>query len=316
MRLDQCDKEQGFKPLPRGAITKTKANNDGMRDISMRFLFIFAKRFIAGQSLQEALPALKKKKDEGFLTTTDILGESVTNADQSKKAATEYCELLETLARNKLELNVSLKPTQLGLDIKSQLCYENVCKVLDKAAENNAYVRIDMEGSDCTDRTLELVSRWHQGYPRVGAVIQAMLKRSPTDVENLIKEGIGIRLCKGAYKEPSTIAFKDKRDVDMQFAELATRLLNSGVYHGIATHDEKLIEHVKAYAKKHGISKDSFEFQMLYGIRQKMQKDLIDDGWNLRIYMPYGDAWFPYSIRRLRERKENVWFMAKNFFRR
>lgn len=283
---------------------------------SMSFLFLFAKRFIAGESLEETLPAIMRTKQAGFFTTVDVLGEGVGNVDQAKDASDEYYRLLEALKNNDLELNVSLKPTQLGLDISERLCYENVCKILDKAEESGAYVRIDMEGSAYTDKTLELVRRWHEGYPRVGAVIQSMLKRSPRDVEDLLKSGIGIRLCKGAYKEPAAIAFKDKADVDNQYAEIAARLLSSGIYHGIATHDEKLINHVKEYAAHHGISKDSFEFQMLYGIRPGLQKDLINEGWRLRVYIPYGRHWLRYTLRRLRERKENIYFVAKNLFRR
>lgn len=284
--------------------------------LARRFLFLFAKRFIAGENLAEALPVIGRKKNLGFFTTVDLLGESVKDAEMSKVSAEDYCRLIETLDHENLEPNVSLKLTQLGLDISTQLCYENVCKVLNKAAEKDSYVRIDMEGSDYTERTLELVKRWHAGYPKVGAVIQAMLKRSPGDVERLLKSGIGIRLCKGAYKEPQDIAFEDKKDVDQQFKELTSKLLESGIYHGIATHDEKMINHAKDFAISNGISKKSFEFQMLLGIRSRLQKQLIEEGWQLRVYIPFGRAWLPYTLRRLRERKENFWFVVKHFFRR
>lgn len=287
-----------------------------VRELSMRFLFLFAKRFIAGETLDEALPVIKKVKDEGWFTTLDILGESVKKSGQSKDVADDYCALLGRLSAEGLDLNVSLKPTQLGLDISSALCFENVCRILDKAAGLGAFVRIDMEGSACTARTLDLVHKWHEVYPRVGAVIQSMLKRSPKDVEALLKKGIGIRLCKGAYKEPHDIAFKDKRDVDLQYSEIMARLLSSGIYHGIATHDEKLIEQAKEYTVHHGISKGSFEFQMLLGIRPALQKRLIEEGWRLRLYIPYGNAWLPYTLRRIRERKENLWFVVKNLVRR
>jgi len=173
-----------------------------------------------------------------------------------------------------------------------------------------------MEGSNATDDTLDLVRRWHQEYPKIGTVIQAMLKRSSNDVETLMKDGIPVRLCKGAYKEPADIAFKDKKDVDRQYAELTAQLLGSGIYHGIATHDEKLINEIKEYATYHDISKDAFEFQMLYGIRSRLQEELLRDGWRVRVYVPYGKHWLKYTIRRLRERKENIWFVAKNLFRR
>jgi proline dehydrogenase len=186
---------------------------------------------------------------------------------------------------------------------------------LEKARELGAFVRIDMEGSATTSRTIELVQAWHKAYAGVGAVIQSMLRRSPKDADALLQDGISVRLCKGAYKEPLHLAFGDKREVDRQFAELATRLIASGIYHGIATHDEKLIEHVKRYAIQHGIQKSAFEFQMLYGIRPKLQKAIIDEGWRLRLYVPFGNAWLPYTYRRLRERKENLWFVVKNLVR-
>lgn len=303
-------------PYVSGRKVLKKKKIDMLRGTSMHFLFLFAKRFIAGESLDEALPVIEKVKNSGFATTVDILGESVTEVGQAKDASDEYCALLSRLSEHYLEMNVSLKPTQLGLDISERLCYENVCKILDKAAETNAFVRIDMEGSAYTDKTLKLVEKWHEGYPGLGTVIQSMLKRSPADVENLLKNGIGIRLCKGAYKESPSIAFKDKKDVDRKFAEIAERLLGSGIYHGIATHDEKLINHIKEYAVQKGISASDFEFQMLYGIRSNLQKQLIDEGWRLRVYLPYGSHWLSYTLRRLRERKENIWFVAKNILRK
>lgn len=293
---------------------KSKVRN--AKETAVRLLFIFAKRFIAGESLEEALPVIRKKKKEGFFTTTDILGESVASADDAKNKAEEYCSLIKTLKDEGLDKNISIKLTQLGLDISTQLCYENVCKILDVASANDTFIRVDMEGSAYTERTLELVHRWHEGYPKVGAVIQSMLKRSPRDVEKLIKSGISVRLCKGAYKEPYDIAFKRRTDVDFQYAEITSHLLSSGIYHGIATHDEKLINHVKEYVTYHGLSKDSFEFQMLLGIRSKLQRDLVKEGWKVRLYCPFGNSWLPYTLRRLRERKENLWFVAKNLVRR
>lgn len=294
---------------------RPKEGIERVKETSMRFLFLFAKRFIAGETLKEALPRIAFKRGEGFLTTTDILGESVSNPEMTKDVVSDYCTLIEALKEYHLDMNVSLKPSQLGLEISEQLCFENVCKILDRAAETKVFARIDMEGSAYTQKTLDLVERWFQGYPYVGAVIQSMLKRSVSDVDRLIKRGIGVRLCKGAYKEPAEIAFKRKEDVDKQYIELAERLLSSGIYNGIATHDERIISHVKKYVSRNNIPKKSFEFQMLYGIRQKLQKDLIREGWRVRLYMPFGDAWLPYTLRRLRERKENFWFIAKNIFR-
>lgn len=282
----------------------------------MNVLFIFAKRFIAGQSMEQALPVVEKLRNDGFGTTLDILGESVTNVSEARAVADDYCRVIRALKEKGLEPNMSLKLTQLGLDISEQLCFDNVAKILVEAGRVGGYIRIDMEGSPYTQKTLEMVKRWHNIYPNVGTVVQAMLKRTPSDVEGLLGENIGIRLCKGAYKEPRDIAFPDKRDVDKQYIALSERLLGSGTYHGIATHDEKIIAHIKEYAVRYGISKDKFEFQMLLGIRRDLQTQLIKDGWRVRVYVPYGSHWLPYTLRRMRERKENFWFVVKNIFRR
>ena len=284
--------------------------------VPMNILFLFAKRFIAGQTFVEALPAVKKLHDEGFGTTLDILGESVTNPVEARAVAEEYCRVIRELRKNGLETNMSLKLTQLGLDISEQLCFDNVAKILIEAGKNDGFIRIDMEGSAYTQRTLDMVKRWHNIYPNIGTVVQAMLCRTSQDVETLLEDGIGIRLCKGAYKEPSDIAFSDKRDVDKQYEALMERLISSGIYHGIATHDEKLIAKAKEHAFRYGIAKDKFEFQMLYGIRRDLQKRLLEEGWRVRIYIPYGSAWLPYTLRRIRERKENLWFVVKNIFRK
>ncbi len=282
----------------------------------MNLLFLFARRFIAGQTLDEALPVVEQLKEKGFGTTLDILGESVTNVSEAKAVAEEYCRVLRTLKERGLEANMSLKLTQLGLDISDNLCFDNVAKILIQAAKLGGFIRVDMEGSPYTQRTLDMVKRWHSIYPNVGTVVQAMLKRTPQDVEDLLEEKIGIRLCKGAYKEPEAVAFPDKRDVDSQYAQLMERLIASGIYHGIATHDEKIIDAVKKYAAQYNISRDKFEFQMLLGIRRDLQEQLVKDGWRVRLYVPYGNSWLPYTIRRMRERKENFWFVVKNFFRR
>lgn len=282
----------------------------------MGILFMFAKRFIAGQTLNEALPAVERLKSSGFGTTLDILGESVTNPAEARNVADEYCKVISVLKERGLEPNMSLKLTQLGLDISDQLCFDNVAKILVEAGRVGGFIRIDMEGSQYTQKTLDMVKRWHAIYPNVGTVVQAMLRRSKGDVEAMLEEGVGIRLCKGAYKEPPDIAFPDKRDVDRQYESLMARMLGSGLYHGIATHDEKLIDKAKEYAGVYGVPRDKFEFQMLLGIRRDLQEQLVKDGWRVRVYVPYGSAWFPYTIRRMRERKENFWFVVKNIFRR
>lgn len=281
----------------------------------MNILFPFAKRFIAGQTLEAALPVVKRLHDEGFATTLDILGESVTNPDEARAAADEYCATLNILKERGLDVNMSLKLTQLGLDIGDELCFDNVAKILVEAGRLNGFIRVDMEGSKYTQKTLDMVHRWHGIYSKAGAVIQTMFRRSPKDVEDLLEKHIGIRLCKGAYKEPPDIAFPDKRDVDKQYEVLMKRLLGSGIYHGIATHDSKLIDKAKDFAASYGIGRDKFEFQMLMGIRRDLQHALIKDGWRVRVYVPYGRAWLPYVLRRMRERKENFWFVVKNLFR-
>ncbi len=283
--------------------------------IPMSMLFIFAKRFIAGQTLERALPVVERLHNEGFSTTLDILGESVTNAKEASAVSDEYCNVLNILKEKGLDANMSLKLTQLGLDVSDQLCFDNVAKILVVAGKLDAYIRIDMEGSVYTQRTLEMVKRWHGIYKNCGTVVQAMLKRTPGDVEGLLEKGIGVRLCKGAYKEPKDVAFQDKKDVDRQYETLMTRLVGSEIYHGIATHDEKLIAKMKDFVNAYGIDKNKFEFQMLLGIRRDLQKKLLEEGWRVRVYVPYGKAWLPYTIRRLRERKENIWFVVKNIFK-
>ena len=285
------------------------------KGIPMSFLLIFAKRFIAGQTLEEALPVVERLHNEGFGTTLDILGESVTNPNEARIVADEYCRILRELNKRGLETNMSLKLTQLGLDISNDLCFDNVAKILIEAGKTDGFIRVDMEGSAYTQKTLDMVKRWHVIYPNVGTVLQAMLRRTPQDVEGLLEEKTGVRLCKGAYKEPSDVAYQDKRDVDSQYEALMERLMASGIYHGIATHDERLIKKALAFAASYGIEKDKFEFQMLLGIRRDLQRQLLKDGWRVRIYVPYGRAWLQYTLRRLRERKENLLFVIKNLFR-
>jgi len=306
------DKQVASKKITMCEFRQTRE----FKGIPMNILFIFARRFIAGQTLEQALPVVEGLHKDGFGTTLDILGESVSNPKEARNVAEEYCSVIRTLKEKGLEPNMSLKLTQLGLDISEQLCFDNVAKILVEAGKVGGFIRIDMEGSAYTQRTLDMVKRWRNIYPNVGTVVQAMLKRSKVDVENLLADGIGIRLCKGAYKEPSDIAFPDKKDVDKQYNILAERLVTSGLYHGIATHDEKIIERVKEHAKRYGIKKDQFEFQMLLGIRRDLQKRLIQEGWRVRVYVPYGSHWLPYTLRRMRERKENFWFVLKNIFRR
>lgn len=279
------------------------------------FLFL-AKRFIAGETFEQAKEVVKRLNDKGFSITLDILGESVTNKEQSEKARDFYIELLKNINTLGLNSNVSLKLTQMGLDIDDSYCYENVIKIVKTAVEYNNFVRIDMEGSRYTQRTINIFKKLHKVHPEnIGMVIQSYLYRSKEDIIHAIENRHRIRLCKGAYKEPPDIAFPDKMDVNKNYEEMAKELLLKGNYPAIATHDERLINIAELFAKENNIPKDRFEFQMLYGIRRDLQERLIDEGYRVRIYAPYGTYWMPYTIRRIRERKENLWFVIKNIFR-
>ena len=280
------------------------------------FLFL-ARRFIAGETIEQAKEVVKRLNDKGFSVTLDILGESVTNKEQAEKARDSYIELLSNINTVGLNSNVSLKHTQMGLDINDSYCYENVVKIVKTAVEYKNFVRIDMEGSRYTQRTIDIFKKIHGVYPEnIGMVIQSYLYRSKKDIIHAIENRHRIRLCKGAYKEPPDIAFPDKRDVNKNYEEMAKELLLKGNYPAIATHDERLINIAESFAKENNIPKDRFEFQMLYGIRRDLQERLIDEGYRVRIYVPYGTYWMPYTIRRIRERKENLWFVLRNIFRR
>lgn len=280
------------------------------------FLFL-ARRFIAGETFEQAKEVVRRLNDRGFLVTIDILGESVTNKQQAEKARDSYIELLKNINTLGLNSNVSLKLTQMGLDIDDSYCHENIMKVVKTAVGYNNFVRIDMEGSRYTQRTIDIFEKVHEIYPQnIGMVIQSYLYRSKKDTEHAIENRHRIRLCKGAYKEPPDIAYPDKRDVNKNYEDMAKELLLKGNYPAIATHDERLINIAESFAKENNIPKDRFEFQMLYGIRRDLQERLIAEGYRIRIYVPYGTYWMPYTIRRIRERKENLWFVLRNIFRR
>ena len=273
------------------------------------------KRFIGGETLDEALQTLRSLKKRGFFTSLDLLGESVANKKEAYQATEEYIENLQALHKQGLDKNISIKLTQLGLDIDVALAKENLIKIVKVAGELKGFVRVDMEGSSYTELTVQLVEEVHREHAQVGMVLQGYLRRTPKDVVRLLNGKVPIRLCKGAYKEPPSIAFPDKKEVDQQYVTPMKRLLTSGIYHGIATHDEKIIEEAKRFVAHEKLPKDSFEFQMLLGIRNKFAEALVKEGWHVRIYVPYGTFWFPYMTRRLRERKENIWFVIKNLFR-
>jgi proline dehydrogenase len=274
-----------------------------------------ATRFVAGDTLDQALAVSRRLKDEGISVTLDRLGESVTTLDEAAEARDEYLRTLDGMHAAGLPGNVSLKLTQFGLDLSYDQCLANVDRLVGRAHELESFVRVDMESSEYTDRTLELVHTLHERYPRVGVVIQSYLYRSKADVEKLCDRRIRVRLCKGAYLEPAAVAFPNKADVDRSFVELMRLLLDRGEYPAIATHDPAMIDATEQYAAERKLPKDAFEFQMLYGIRRDLQSQLVGEGYRLRLYVPYGQAWYPYYMRRLAERPANVLFILRNLFR-
>ena len=275
-------------------------------------------RFVAGETLETALPALRRARDAGFHTTVDILGESVSNLEAARAAADSYVAALPVLDDDTLDLNVSVKLSQMGLGLGQTVARDNLAHVLVAAAAVSGFVRIDMEDHTTTDATLDL---WRQlrpvmaGSGDVGVVIQSALRRSEADMERLLEEGARIRLCKGAYKEPASVAFTEKAEVDGAYIRLMERLLTDGVLPAIATHDDRMVEHALAFVREHGIGADRFEFQMLFGVRRDLQERLLAEGWAVRIYVPFGDRWYPYFMRRLAERPANVSFLLRSLLR-
>jgi proline dehydrogenase len=272
-------------------------------------------RFVAGETLDEALQAARQCNDAGMLATLDYLGENVSTAADAQKARDAYIEIFDRIFKEKLNANVSCKLTQLGLDLSPEFCEGQVLSIAERAAAYDNFLRIDMESSIYTQRTVELLKRVRTQTPTVGAVIQSYLYRSESDVQDLLSYGCRIRLCKGAYKESEEVAFPGKADVDANYVKLMRTLLPSGFYHGIATHDPKMIAATIRCASENDISKDDFEFQMLYGVRTDLQRRLVHDGYRVRIYIPYGRDWFPYFMRRLAERPANLMFFLRNFLR-
>ena len=274
-----------------------------------------SERFVAGDSLQTAVEASRRVNGDGTRVTLDYLGENVHSLDEALISRDMYLRSLEQIASNNLDANVSLKLTQFGMDLSEDACRQNVRELVCAAAKRGNFVRIDMESSEYTDRTLRLVTDLHVETQSCGAVIQAYLFRSEKDIAMLCERGIRVRLCKGAYLEPAAVAFQKKEDVDANFVRLTQKLLSDGTYPAIATHDERMIEATLEFVKTNRIAHDRFEFQMLYGIRRDLQKRLVADGYRLRLYVPFGEAWYPYFMRRLAERPANVVFLARNLFR-
>jgi proline dehydrogenase len=268
-------------------------------------------RFVAGETLEAALPALEALRLAGLRTTVDVLGESVTSPELAAAAADRYVATLPVLAERGLDVNVSLKLTQMGLAIDRDVCRGNVTRILDAARKADGFVRFDMEDHTMTDATLEIWQEAHRAYPRTGVVVQSALRRSAADVDRILAAGGSVRLCKGAYDEPGSVAFLEKREVDGSYARLMERLLASGTYHALATHDPRLIARARAFADGEGIGPERFEFQMLYGVRRDLQRMLVERGYTVRVYVPYGSEWYPYFMRRLAERPANVGFMLR-----
>ena len=275
-----------------------------------------ARRFVAGETLDEAIAAARACNEAGMLASLDYLGENVTTTTDAQRSRDAYLEIFERIAQERLHANVSCKPTQLGLQLNLDFCRGLVFSIVEVAARHDNFLRIDMEGSAHTQRTIDLTKQVRARSPAIGTVIQSYLYRSETDVADLLAYGCRIRLCKGAYKESEEVAFPRKADVDANYIRLMRLLLSSGFYHGIATHDPRMIAATIRFAAAQQISKDDFEFQMLYGVRTDLQRQLIKDGYRVRVYIPFGRDWFPYFMRRLAERPANVGFLVRNFLRR
>jgi proline dehydrogenase len=275
-------------------------------------------RFVAGLEIEDALRVAEAVNRQGMAVTLDSLGESVTSETEAHKAAEIYHQLLDAIAAHKLNANISVKLTQMGLALSPELAGKIAESLATHAAATGNFLRIDMEDSPVTQVTLDIVRRLHARPDlrgAIGIVIQAYLYRSQADIEQLLADGIRVRLCKGAYLEPPEVAFPSKADVDANYIKLSGLLLQSPIYHGLATHDEAMIAAAKSFASLHGIAPGRFEFQMLFGVRRDLQRKLVNEGYNVRVYIPFGREWYPYFMRRLAERPANVLFLARNFFR-
>jgi proline dehydrogenase len=293
------------------------SKSDGVKSFLTRFRSFnnVTHRFVAGEDLHDAVEAIRQLNAKGISASFDHLGESITAEEETRKEVDEYIRVLTAIEQESLDSNVSVKLTQLGLDIDRELCLENTRRIVEAAAERRNFVRIDMEDSARTDVTLDVFSRLRSQFNNVGIVLQSYLYRTEQDAKEMFKIGARVRLCKGAYDEPAEVAFPDKRKVDENYINLMKLLLTSGIYHGLATHDEAIISESKRFARERGITADQFEFQMLFGVRRDLQEQLVREGYRVRVYVPYGLYWYPYFMRRLAERPANVWFVLKNMMR-
>jgi len=270
-----------------------------------------AERFVAGETSDEALRAAAALNADGFSVTLDLLGESVSDREAAERAARAYEESLADIAESAANATISLKLTQLGLDIDPEFCLQNLLRIVERASRLGNFVRIDMEGSRHTEATLGLFQRAFEKHRNLGVVIQSYLRRSEEDVRRLVSVGAPVRLCKGAYSEPGSVAFQSREEVDANYVRLMRMLLDGGAPTAIATHDERMIEVTRAHARARGLSEEAFEFQMLYGVRRDYQRRLVKDGYRMRIYVPYGSQWYSYLMRRMAERPANLWFVLR-----
>ena len=296
-----------FYALSRSATLKRLASRYGMATPDS-----FARRFIAGETVEEAIGAARALQARGLMITLDYLGESVRTMEEAQAATREYARLIDVILGAGIERNLSIKLTQLGVNIDRATCVDNLRRILEPAQRHDFFVRLDMENTPYTEVTLEVFETlWQQEYRNIGVALQAYLHRTEADVRRMNTLGARVRLVKGAYKEPPSVAYQQKAEVDEAFLRLMRILLEEGTYPAIATHDEQLIEETRAYAREHGISSDRYEFQMLYGIRRDLQASLVAAGYRMRIYVPFGRQWFPYFMRRLGERPANVAFVLR-----
>jgi len=295
------------------------SRQDGLKEFAARFppFKKLTTRFVAGETVDDAVAMIRQINADGATASFDHLNESVSHESEVDQEVREYLRILARIDETGIRSNVSIKLTQFGLELDSDLAYKNARRVVEDAARRGNFVRVDMEASNVTQVTLDIFKRLREefGLNDVGIVLQSYLRRTYEDAEQLLKLPARIRICKGAYNEPPEVAFMDKREVDSNYVRVMQLLLSSGIYHGIATHDPKMIAATIDYAQLHGIDKGAFEFQMLFGVRRDLQYQLARDGYNVRVYVPYGKHWYPYFMRRLAERPANIWFVVKNMFK-
>lgn len=293
------------------------AQNESVRKfvLSNRATRGVSRRFVAGEQLNEAIEATRVLNQRGMHVSLDHLGENVSDEQEAREAAQGYIAILEAIKASGVDANISIKLTALGLDISQELCEQHTMQILEHAQRLPRFVRIDMEGSAYTERTVNTTLRLHERFENVGTVIQSCMRSSEQHVKQLVAQGVRIRLVKGAYKEPRELAFQQKSEVDQNYVRLIALLLDQGTYPAFGTHHEAMINAVCTYAREHGLSQDAFEFQMLYGIRRDLQERLVKQGYHVRVYVPYGSQWYPYLMRRMAERPANLMFVMSNAVR-